>query len=290
MSKNVILFGSTGFVGECLLKHFTKREYQVITPVRKVQSELDTVNSEQIKFDLSQIDSNQNQTFNLENKIKELGKYTIIYSVGLLREDSNQKYSDFHYKWIKELLKLIEFCPPEKFILISALGVDDDNIDQSTYYGSKRLGELELINSGLNYSIVRPSIIWDDEGSDKYSFKKVIESLTNLPVVPVIGSGKYKFQPIYRSNLALLIETIVRGKSIDYAIDEADVNIVFAVGEEVFTLKQLLKKQAKGLKLYIHIPLVILSFAVKLFGNFKFFPISKQQLDMLVEGNALTSK
>lgn len=290
MTRNIILFGSTGFVGEGLLKQLMQGDYRIINPVRRVNNSLELDKIEQIQFDLSQIESSPEQNNNFQKTINELGEYTIIYSVGLLREDSKQKYSDFHFQWIKNLIELVKTKPPDKFILISALGVSTQNTDKLTYYGSKRLGELELVNSGLNYAIVRPSIVWDDEDSGKYSFKKVIESLIKFPVIPVIGSGKYKFQPINRSDLSMLVDRIIRNENIEYPTEVEDKNIIYAVGKDIFSLKQLLKKQAKGLKLYLHIPLLILRFAVKLFGNFKFFPISKQQLDMLVEGNALTSK
>ncbi len=98
------------------------------------------------------------------------------------------------------------------------------------YFRGKGLAEEYIRNSGLTYSILRPTVIF---GREDILVNNIAWFLRRFPVFPVAGRGEYRLQPVYVDDLACL------------AVDSAgaDGNItVDAVGPETFTFVELLRE------------------------------------------------
>jgi NADH dehydrogenase len=97
------------------------------------------------------------------------------------------------------------------------------------YFSGKARLEKTLIESGISYSILRPTVLF---GKEDILINNIAWGLRYLPVFGVFGDGKYKLQPIYVDDLAGL--AIRHGKeSINAVID--------AIGPETFTYRELVK-------------------------------------------------
>jgi NADH dehydrogenase len=97
------------------------------------------------------------------------------------------------------------------------------------YFSGKARLEQALIESGLSYAILRPTVLF---GQQDILINNIAWALRRLPVFGVFGDGQYRLQPIYVDDLAqLAVEQGRRRENI----------IVNAIGPETFTYRDLVK-------------------------------------------------
>ncbi len=95
------------------------------------------------------------------------------------------------------------------------------------YFSGKARLERALIESGLSYAILRPTVIF---GREDILINNIAWALRHLPVFGVFGDGKYRLQPIYVDDLAAL--AVEQGKRRENVI-------IDAIGPETFTYRDL---------------------------------------------------
>jgi uncharacterized protein YbjT (DUF2867 family) len=97
------------------------------------------------------------------------------------------------------------------------------------YFKGKALIERNLIESGLSYAILRPAVLFGDEG---ILINNIAWILRHLPVFGVFGDGNYRLQPIFVDDLAgIAVEQGQRNENL----------IIDAIGPETFTYRQLVQ-------------------------------------------------
>ncbi|MFC1864064.1 SDR family oxidoreductase [Thermodesulfobacteriota bacterium] len=97
------------------------------------------------------------------------------------------------------------------------------------YFSGKARLEKSLIESGISYAILRPTVLF---GKEDILINNIAWGLRYLPVFGVFGDGKYKIQPIYVEDLADL--AIMHGS-------ERKNTVIDAIGPETFTYRDLVK-------------------------------------------------
>lgn len=95
------------------------------------------------------------------------------------------------------------------------------------YFRGKALIEKALIGSGMSYSILRPAVLF---GKEDILINNIAWVLRRLPVFGIFGDGKYRLQPIYVDDLAVLATK--QG-------EKHDNMIIDAIGPETFAYKGL---------------------------------------------------
>jgi NADH dehydrogenase len=95
------------------------------------------------------------------------------------------------------------------------------------YFSGKARLERELVESGLSYSILRPTVLF---GQEDILLNNIAWALRRLPVFGVFGDGQYRLQPIYVDDLAAL--AVREGQSEDNGTMDA-------IGPETFTFREL---------------------------------------------------
>lgn len=95
------------------------------------------------------------------------------------------------------------------------------------YFRGKAILEHALVNSGLSYAILRPTVLF---GQEDILVNNIAWSLRRFPVFAVFGDGRYRLQPIHVDDLAAL--AVAQGEAQTDAI-------VDAVGPESFTYREL---------------------------------------------------
>jgi NADH dehydrogenase len=97
------------------------------------------------------------------------------------------------------------------------------------YFSGKAKLERVLQQSGLEYSILRPTVLF---GREDILINNIAWALRRFPFFAVFGDGTYRLQPIYVEDLAAL--AVAEGK-------QAGHNIINAIGPETFTYESLVK-------------------------------------------------
>ena len=113
------------------------------------------------------------------------------------------------------------------------------------YYRGKALQEQALIDSGVPYCIVRPTLVF---GKEDILVNNIGWLIRKFPVFPIFGSGQYKVQPVFVEDLAR-IAVASAGEPGNFTID--------AIGPETFSFEGLVELIAARIKPSVrlaHIP------------------------------------
>jgi NADH dehydrogenase len=97
------------------------------------------------------------------------------------------------------------------------------------YFSGKARLERALIESGMAYAILRPTVIF---GKEDVLINNIAWTLRRLPIFGVFGDGKYRLQPIYVEDFAKL--AVEQGAS-------RENKIIDAIGPETFSYRELVQ-------------------------------------------------
>ena len=118
-----------------------------------------------------------------------------------------------------------------KIVHISITNPSEDS--HLEYFRGKAELEETLIDTGLLYSIIRPTVLF---GKEDILINNIAWALRKLPIFAVFGDGQYRLQPIYVDDLAEL--------AVEYGGKEEN-SIINAIGPETFTYKELVQTIGK---------------------------------------------
>jgi len=275
--KIATIFGATGFIGRHLIRRLTEKDFRIIVATRSpyLHGYLKPLG------DPGQIDLERVNLFD-EKTLKVLLKNStvVVNLVGILYETRKQKFENIHSKFPELLSKLCNEHGIEKFIHLSALGINEDV--KSMYMRTKLQGEKNILNNFDNSIILRPSIVFGPEDNFFNQFASLSQF---LPFLPLIGGGQTKFQPIYVGDVAKAIATILETEEIDNKIYELG-------GAEIFTFQQLMNillKEIQKRRFLIPIPFSIAKFMARILQLFPKPLITTDQIEMLKEDNIVSN-
>jgi NADH dehydrogenase len=116
----------------------------------------------------------------------------------------------------------------EHFVHMSAIGADPSAI--SVYAQTKAFGEAAVRQALPDAIILRPSVIF---GPEDQFFNRFAAMARIMPVLPLIGGGETKLQPVFAGDVATAIALALDGKAKPGTIYELG-------GPEVATLRQII--------------------------------------------------
>ncbi len=241
-NKNILVFGSTGFIGRSITKRLLQNGDKLICPVRNASR----VKRNILSGDIGQIEVVEFDIYNLE-EIKSLIKNSdlVINLIGILYEKNNLSFELAHYLLPK---KIANYCELYKKPFLHVSGLGSTFQTKSNYLISKKMGEEFIENNNANYIIIRPSTVFGEEDNFFNLFGRMAKI---LPFLPLIKNGTTKFQPIYVNDLSLLIFNLI------HKFDKYKNSNLAAVGNEIFTFKEILSHIFLSLKKkerFIYIP------------------------------------
>jgi uncharacterized protein YbjT (DUF2867 family) len=113
------------------------------------------------------------------------------------------------------------------------------------YFSGKARLERALIESGISYAILRPTVLF---GKEDVLINNITWVLRHFPVFAVFGDGQYKLQPIYVDDLAKI--AVEQGRQMKNCIIDAVGPETFTYSELVHTLCEIIEKK----RLIISVP------------------------------------
>jgi NADH dehydrogenase len=166
----------------------------------------------------------------------------------------------------------------KKIIHISVTNPAED--DPLPYYKGKALQEKALKESGIPFTIVRPTLVF---GKEDILVNNIAWTIRKFPIVPIFGSGNYRVQPVLVDDLAsICISYINRGDGL--TLD--------AIGPENFTYSEFIQLISRVLNrkiLLVIVPPRLGIFLGKVIGFFvKDVVLTSDELQGLM-ANKLTS-
>lgn len=271
----ILVAGGTGFVGGHLIRRFRRDGI----PVRAIARDPDRAQTlrdlgvEVVKGDVSDKASLEKASTGVER---------VVHLVGIIQEAPGVTFRGIHVEGTRNLLEASKKAGVRHFFYQSALGTRPGA--KSEYHKTKWEAEELVRASAIPYTILRPSLIYGP--GDKFTIR-LSEMLKLSPVLPVIGSGKSKIQPIYIDDVVSCIQKIVTS--------DAFLNEIYEIGgPEQLTYEELTTQiaEAMGIKRpMVHVPLFFMKPVAKVLETMlPNPPVTTQQLIMLQEDNVCNIK
>lgn len=269
---NVLLTGANGFIGRYLLATLIGAGHRVIPAVRR-PAETDALlpAPASIAVDLNRDIRLQDWTPRL------IGVDAVVNCAGILHGRPGQSIRAIHAAAPKALFAACQEAGVKRVVQISAISAED--AAGTAYASTKREADKFLAETGLDWVVLRPSLIYA-EGA--YGGTALFRALAALPfAIPVIGRGDHLFQPIHVDDLC---ETVLR------ILDQPSIRrvVIDPVGPEALTLRQILIDLRRWLGFppapVVEIPRALVRIAARL-GDVLGGPINTTALCQLEFGN-----
>jgi NADH dehydrogenase len=161
---------------------------------------------------------------------------------------------------------------------VSALGVQADS--KARYMRTKWQGERLVRYSGMRWTILRPGVILGAEGE----FFRMMSSFARLSLNPLPGEGAFLFQPVAVEQVAKAL--------VDAALETGgrfEGKTYEACGSETATYRQIIEGIAKAMgrrpPAFLKVPIPLLKAGAFFLDWAPFFPVTRDELAMMGEGN-----
>jgi NADH dehydrogenase len=204
---------------------------------------------------------------------------TVIHLVGIIREDpaTLSTFERIHAQGTMNVLEAAAATGVRRYVHMSALGARPNA--RSRYHQTKWAGEEAVRACPIPWTIFRPSIIY---GRGDQFVNMLASIVRRYPVVPVIGRGQQRLQPVAVERVA---EGFVRAVELEAAVKQT-----YEVGgPEAVTMVRLLDligtALGHGRVHKLHIPVGLMRAASRLLHRLPGFPLTPDQLLMLEEDN-----
>ncbi len=202
----------------------------------------------------------------------------VIHVAGIVEETGSLTFESVNVDGTRNIVREAERCMAGRFVYISSLGAETGD---SPYHRSKRRAEDIVRNFAGGWIILRPGNVYGP-GDEVVSLLLMV--VRTFPVVPVIGTGEDKFQPIWVEDLAAALSECVRRTDLHGRVLEI-------AGEEKTCLNDLLDRMSEitgRSPARIPIPPFLAAAGATVAGLLGArLPINESQLMMLSEGNVI---
>jgi uncharacterized protein YbjT (DUF2867 family) len=192
--RRVAVIGASGFIGRYVVKRLAARGIRVAAVVRNVEA----AKFLQPMGDVGQIarlGANILDDARLAAAIA--GADTVVNLAGILYESGRQRFAAVHASAPGRLGALAKAAGVRHLVHISAIGADSGS--PAAYARTKAEGEQALRASFPEAVILRPSVVF---GPEDDFFNRFAALAQFSPVLPLIGGGKTRFQPVYVEDVA----------------------------------------------------------------------------------------
>jgi uncharacterized protein YbjT (DUF2867 family) len=219
----ILLTGGTGFVGGEVLRQLRTAGYDVCLLARQPSSRRTKECAEAHQAEIRPGDVTQAWTLTPAMA----GTDAVIHLVGVISEIGANTFENVHVQGTRNLLAAAREAGLRRLVHMSALGTRPDA--PSRYHQSKWSAETLVRQSGLPFTIFRPSIIYGPHDQFVNTFARISRF---SPVFPLIGSGQTKFQPVAVEDVAAcFVKALIQPEATNQTFD--------LVGNETLSLAQM---------------------------------------------------
>jgi NADH dehydrogenase len=193
----VTVFGGSGFIGSQIVRQLAKRGHRVRVAVRRPGGAYRL----RLMGDVGQIEIVQANIRDDESVARALyGAESAILSVGVLWQHGRQTFEAIQAEGAERVARAAAAEGVARFVQLSAIGADAAS--PSAYARSKAAGEAGVRQALPDAVIVRPSVVF---GPEDDFFNRFADMAARGPVLPLIGGGKTRFQPVFVADVAAAV-------------------------------------------------------------------------------------
>ncbi|WP_144922857.1 complex I NDUFA9 subunit family protein [Halorubrum salsamenti] len=261
----VLVAGGTGFIGSYLCRALADAGHEVTALSRSPSDTPEGVVS--ATGDVTDYDS-------IAGAVEGQDAVVNLVALSPLFEPKggNVMHDRIHRGGTESLVRAAEESDAQRFVQLSALGADPDG--DTAYIRAKGEAEEIVRESGLDWTVFRPSVVFG-EGGEFVSFTKRLKGMfaPGVPLYPLPGGGKTRFQPIHVEDLVPMLVAALEG-------DEHVGETYEVGGPEVLTLREVTdlvyEAEQKGVTI-IPLPMPLARIGLGVLGAVPGFPMGPDQ-------------
>jgi NADH dehydrogenase len=206
------------------------------------------------------------------------GANKVVHLVAVITEKGGQRFDAVIRGGTANVVAEAEAAGVKKLVYVSAIGAAPD--PRYPYWHAKWQAEQAVAGSGLNWTILRSSLVF---GPEDDFFNRLNRLIRRMPVAPVAGDGKTRFQPIWVEDVATCVLACLNERVHDRETVEIG-------GPEYYTYNEiidLIRRQIGTRKPKVHVPLWLMRPAARVLqAALSSPPVTTDQLAMLAKDNA----
>jgi uncharacterized protein YbjT (DUF2867 family) len=220
--QHVTVFGGSGFIG----RHLVERLARAGAFVRIATRHSLTTAEPPRPAEVQRIEADIRDDAAVQAAIQ--GADTVINLVGILSQAQRQTFTAIHEDGARRVAATARRLGVGQLVHVSALGAS--RTAPALADRSKAAGEEAVRAAFPEATIIRPSLVY---GPDDHFFNGFAALAHRLPVLPLIGGGQTRFQPVYVEDVvagfaAILATPASRGQTYEFG------------GPRVYTFKELM--------------------------------------------------
>ena len=225
--KLVTVFGGSGFVGRHTVRALARDGWRIRAACRRpdLAGHLQPMGA---VGQIHPVQANLRYPDSIARAVE--GASAVVSSVGILARSGRQTFDAVHVAGARAVAKVAREAGAARLIHISAIGADAKSGAQ--YLRSKAAGERAVLEEFPQAIILRPSIVF---GPEDQFFNRFAWLAQVAPLLPLVGGGRTKFQPVFVGDLAAAVKGALDGLGMPGKVYEIG-------GPEVATFKQLLDR------------------------------------------------
>ena len=276
-TRRTAVLGGSGFIGRYIVQRLAARGDVIPVGCRHAQ---------EAKFLMPLGNVGQIATINVTIGDEQVlhaflaGNDALVNCVGILRESGAQTFERAHHTGPARLARLAREARIERFVHISAIGADSRST--SAYARTKAAGEAAVRDAFPTVTILRPSVVF---GPEDQFFNRFAAIAAISPVLPLIGGGHTRFQPVYVGDVANAVL-----KCLD---DPTTAGRTYELGgPKVYTFReliQLLLDEIRRKRLLVDLPFGLAAAQARLMSILPSPPLTPDQVELLKRDNVVSS-
>ena len=193
----ILITGATGYIGRHLVAHLIAQGERPRCLVRDISRAKRILPADKVEL----VEGATTSPDSLGAAVQ--GVDTIIHAAFLTadrKQSTGNEYEKTNVQGTASLIKVAKKAGVKRIIEIGGLGTKPDK--PGSYMQGRYLAEKMLKESGLDWTIIQPSVLF---GKNAPFIKGLADLIRTSPVVPLIGGGKTMFQPIYVEDVVTVL-------------------------------------------------------------------------------------
>ncbi|RMD60657.1 MAG: complex I NDUFA9 subunit family protein [Alphaproteobacteria bacterium] len=276
MNAGVItIFGGSGFIGRHLVRRLARQGWVIRVAVRHPAA----ANFLKPLGDVGQIVPIRAPVQD-EAAVRAAvaGARAVVNLVGVLYERGRQRFDEVHVRGAGRIAAAAAAAGAGRLVHVSAIGADP--AAPAAYARSKAAGEVAVRAAFPDAVILRPSIVFGPE-DDFFNRFAVMARLS--PVLPLIGGGRTRFQPVYVGDVDDAIARCVASPRVAGRLFELG-------GPRVYTFRELMEillREIRRRRLLVPVPFALAE-AIAIFTEWlPEPPLTRDQVRLLRRDNVV---
>jgi uncharacterized protein YbjT (DUF2867 family) len=198
------IFGGSGFVGRYAVAALAKQGWRVRAAVRRPDL-AGFLQPGGLVGQIYPVQANIRYPQSVQRALA--GSKAVVNAVGVLSSDGRQTFHAIHVEGARAIAKAARETGATRLVHISAIGADRKS--SSRYARSKAEGEAAVLEEFPDAIILRPSVVFGPE--DEF-FNRFAAMARISPLLPLIGGGRTRFEPVFVGDVAAAIAACLAGQ------------------------------------------------------------------------------